>query len=79
MPNVVKLFQPCSVKHEPVVKSLPADLNGLFWNRNETLNEDYYWHVYENQMLLDASERYKYYGFEHDLSSLTTTHYLILT
>jgi hypothetical protein len=79
MPNVVDFFQPCSVKFEPAVKGLPSTIKGLVWNANTYINDEYYWHAYETQMILSDIERYKYYGFEHDLSALTTTHYMVLT
>jgi hypothetical protein len=77
MPNVLSFFQPCTIDYKPALKPMPV--LGLVWNGNTDFNSDYYWHVYETQQLIEPTDTFKYYGYEHNLSEQTTTHYLLLT
>jgi len=77
MPNVIDFFQKCTIDYKPALRPMPV--LGLVWNSNTYFNSDYYWHIYEKQQLIESSEIYKYYGYEHNLSEGTTTHYLLLS
>ena len=77
MPNVIDFFQPCTVDYKPNVKNLPANLSPLVWNANTYINSTWYWSVYENQLIINDFDDWKYYGYTHDVASGTTEHYLI--
>jgi hypothetical protein len=79
MPNVIEYFQPVTIDYKPALKVMPNNIKPLVWNADAYFNSDYYWHVYENQLILNDNEKYKYYGCEHNTSDMTTTHYILLT
>ena len=76
MPNVLDLFDPCSVEYLPdtIFNQSPK----LVFNDGiGNWNDGYFFGKYRNQNILLAGDNYKYFGFEHDIKKGLTKHFLL--
>jgi len=78
MPNVISLFDPCTIQYKPKLKTLTAGQN-LMYNAGMCYNDGNYYGQYQNRLILTTAYTYKYYGYFHDVAAGYTDHYLVRT
>lgn len=76
MPNILDYFDKCTISYKPKLKQF-LNKTTMIWNGGGQFNNNEYWGVYQNQIILNADRYYAYYGYEHDIAKGITRHFLV--